>query len=330
MLTLKDIRYFWGPQPVLDSVSLFVGRGEKAGLVGANGAGKTTLLRVAAGEITPDGGSVGRPNRTGYLPQEPDVSPKPSRRAASVRDVVVSASPTAGLAQQLAAAERRLATTTGPELEAAVDEYSRSGGSVSRRRRLPGRGRGGDCPAGTGAESYRTGPSDRPVVVRANAPASKWRGYWRAAPACSCSTSQQTIWTWDGTRWLMEFLARTEAAVLLVSHDLRLLDKSISRVFDLDVQTRQIEEFKGTYSNYLAWSEERKATLAKTRSRQLEQIDRLQTLADKWRKKTEVMARRAKVFDRRVARMKEEVVDVPTEGSLVGTALPGWRRAVAG
>ena len=61
MLTLKDIRYFWGPQPVLDSVSLFVGRGEKAGLVGANGAGKTTLLRIAAGEITPDGGRVGPP-----------------------------------------------------------------------------------------------------------------------------------------------------------------------------------------------------------------------------------------------------------------------------
>ena len=126
----------------------------------------------------------------------------------------------------------------------------------------------------------------------------------------------------EGTRWLMEFLARTEAAVLLVSHDLRLLDKSISRVFDLDVQTRQIEEFKGTYSNYLAWSAERKVTLAKTRNRQLEQIDRLQTLADKWRKKTEVMARRAKVFDRRVAKMKEEVVDVPTEARSLGLHFP--------
>ena len=131
----------------------------------------------------------------------------------------------------------------------------------------------------------------------------------------------------DGTRWLMEFLARTEAAVLLVSHDLRLLDQSISRVFDLDVQTRQIEEFKGTYSNYLAWSEERKATLTKTRSRQLEQIDRLQTLADKWRKKTEVMARRAKVFDRRVARMKEEVVDVPTEARGLGLHFPAAPRS---
>ena len=196
MLTLKDIRYYWGPQPVLDSVSLFVGRGEKAGLVGANGAGKTTLLRIAAGEITPDGGRVGRPNRTGYLPQEPDVSAKPFRRRASVRDVVVSASPTAALAQQLAAAERRLGTTAGPELEAAVEEYSRLEGSVSRSRRVSSRGRGGDCPARLGPRAYRAGPSDRAIVLRGAHSPSKWRGYWRAALVCSCWTSQPTTSTW--------------------------------------------------------------------------------------------------------------------------------------
>ena len=56
MLALKDIHYFWGPQPVLVGASLTVARGEKAGLVGANGAGKTTLMRIAAAEITPVAG----------------------------------------------------------------------------------------------------------------------------------------------------------------------------------------------------------------------------------------------------------------------------------
>ena len=320
MLTLKDIRYYWGPQPVLDGVSLFVGRGEKAGLVGANGAGKTTLLRIAAGEITPDGGSVGRPNRTGYLPQEPDVS-EAFPATASVRDVVVSASPTAALAQQLAAAEQRLTTTTGPALEAAVEEYSRleeayrvaDGYQVEAEAAIVLRGLGlGHIELDRQIGRLSSGERTRLEMARILASGA-------SLLMLDEPTNHLDV---DGTRWLMEFLARTEAAVLLVSHDLRLLDKSISRVFDLDVQTRQIEEFKGTYSNYLAWSEERKATLTKTRSRQIEQIDRLQMLADKWRKKTEVMARRAKVFDRRIARMKEEVVDVPTEARSLGLHFP--------
>ena len=320
MLTLKDVRYHWGPQAVLAGVSLFVGRGEKAGLVGANGAGKTTLLRIAAGDITPDGGSIGRPNRTGYLPQEPDVSPA-FPADTSVRDVVVSASPTAALAQQLAAAERLLSTTTGPELDAAVEEYGRleeeyrvaDGYQVEAEAAVILRGLGlGHIELNRQIGQLSSGERTRLEMGRVLAGGANLL-------MLDEPTNHLDV---DGTRWLMEFLARTEAAVLLVSHDLRLLDQAISRVFDLDVQTRQIEEFKGTYSDYVAWGEERKAVLAKTRGRQLKQIDRLQTLADKFRTKTETMARRAKVFDRRIERMKKEVVDVPTEARSLGLHFP--------
>ena len=43
MLSLSKVSYAWGPQQVLNEVSLFVGRGEKVGLAGVNGAGKSTL-----------------------------------------------------------------------------------------------------------------------------------------------------------------------------------------------------------------------------------------------------------------------------------------------
>jgi ATPase subunit of ABC transporter with duplicated ATPase domains len=39
------------------------------GLVGRNGVGKSTLLRLIAGDLSPSGGSVARPERIGYLPQ---------------------------------------------------------------------------------------------------------------------------------------------------------------------------------------------------------------------------------------------------------------------
>jgi len=58
MLTLTHISRHFGATLAVDDVSLAIGAGEIAGLVGENGAGKTTLMRIAAGEIAADAGSV--------------------------------------------------------------------------------------------------------------------------------------------------------------------------------------------------------------------------------------------------------------------------------
>ncbi|GAA2616437.1 ABC-F family ATP-binding cassette domain-containing protein [Actinomadura fulvescens] len=49
--------------------------GERLLVTGPNGAGKTTLLRVLAGELSPDTGSVRRPERVGYLRQQGVAGP---------------------------------------------------------------------------------------------------------------------------------------------------------------------------------------------------------------------------------------------------------------
>ncbi|MFD7323876.1 ABC-F family ATP-binding cassette domain-containing protein [Streptomyces sp. NPDC059875] len=49
---------------------LRVEAGDRLLVSGPNGAGKTTLLRVLAGDLRPDGGTVVRPARVGYLAQE--------------------------------------------------------------------------------------------------------------------------------------------------------------------------------------------------------------------------------------------------------------------
>jgi ATP-binding cassette subfamily F protein uup len=76
LLLLQDIRQGFGTTPLLRDATLSVGPGERLALVGRNGSGKSTLLKVAAGLVTPDGGSrFLQPGATlRYLPQEPDLS----------------------------------------------------------------------------------------------------------------------------------------------------------------------------------------------------------------------------------------------------------------
>jgi iron complex transport system ATP-binding protein len=61
---LRGVRFAWRERPLFDDLSLSIGAGEMAGLIGANGSGKTTLLRLLSGVIRPLSGEIlvaGRP-----------------------------------------------------------------------------------------------------------------------------------------------------------------------------------------------------------------------------------------------------------------------------
>jgi ABC-type multidrug transport system ATPase subunit len=56
-IDVQGLRKSFGAQPVVDGLSLQVGRGEICGFLGANGSGKTTTIRMLCGLLRPDGGS---------------------------------------------------------------------------------------------------------------------------------------------------------------------------------------------------------------------------------------------------------------------------------
>jgi ATP-binding cassette subfamily F protein uup len=72
LLALRDARLGFGGRPLFDGLSLALGRGERACLVGRNGSGKSTLLKVLAGLVDLDGGVRFHQPGTAiaYLPQD--------------------------------------------------------------------------------------------------------------------------------------------------------------------------------------------------------------------------------------------------------------------
>ncbi|MFV0474626.1 MAG: ABC-F family ATP-binding cassette domain-containing protein [Pikeienuella sp.] len=76
ILTLDDVSLDLGGAPLFSGLSLSIGAGERACLVGRNGAGKSTLLKLIAGLIEPDAGTrFTQPGaKIAWLPQEPDFT----------------------------------------------------------------------------------------------------------------------------------------------------------------------------------------------------------------------------------------------------------------
>ena len=76
LISLEKAAKAFGPQVLLDDVSLGIGERDRIGVVGRNGAGKSTLLSILGGATQPDSGRVARASalRVGYLRQADDLS----------------------------------------------------------------------------------------------------------------------------------------------------------------------------------------------------------------------------------------------------------------
>jgi ATPase subunit of ABC transporter with duplicated ATPase domains len=292
-----------GGRTVVEELSLVLGPGDKTGLVGRNGAGKTSTLEVLAGESPPAGGTVTLRGTVGFLRQDPRQHGVDE--GSSGIDHLLSAR---GLIELQHGVEKaRLQLEEHPSdrhvsrFGRLQDEYERLGGyraEADARSIVSGLGLAQDrleLPVGalSGGERRRLelarilfGGSD---LLLLDEPTNHLDA--------------------DAKAWLMRFLAGSRGALVVVSHDIALLDAAITRILHLDRDG--FVEYRGTYSQYRqarARDEQRLAALA---SRQEAEIKRLRTLADSMRGQTAKRARKAKTLDTRVARLQARRVTAP-------------------
>ena len=83
MIDIENISKYYGAKAILEGVDLFIGEGDRIGVVGLNGAGKTTLFKIILGEEMPDEGRINRPKHLsiGYLSQDVYIQAGDNRNA---------------------------------------------------------------------------------------------------------------------------------------------------------------------------------------------------------------------------------------------------------
>jgi ATP-binding cassette subfamily F protein uup len=266
LLTCRSLGKAFGAQTLFSSVNLSIAEGDRIGLIGPNGSGKSTLLKILGGLTEPDSGDLFRQKhvRSSYLAQEDVFNEEQS------------------CAENLAAALADL------HLEP-VEEHSRVQALLSRAE---------------------FADPDSPVRLLS--------GGWRKRLAiCRALIVRPDLLLMDeptnhldleGILWLEKLLnaslPESPAAFLLISHDRRFLENTVSRVVELAaVYPEGTLQVKGNYSAFL----ERKAVFLDQQQAEEER------LANKVRRENEWLSRGPKARTTKAKARKDTAYQLQDE-----------------
>ncbi len=126
-----------------------------------------------------------------------------------------------------------------------------------------------------------------------------------------------------GKEWVMNFLKSYPKTLIIVSHDLALLDEVIDKVLFLNPQTQKIEEYKGNYTAYLEKKKEAEERLKREVGEQMKKIKRMEKSLTKMARYTsEKGVRRKTQVRHRMEKLKATLPDLPQEVKRIKLNLP--------
>jgi ATPase subunit of ABC transporter with duplicated ATPase domains len=286
MLVARDVEVRAGARLLLERASFQVAAGDKIGLVGRNGAGKTTLTKILSGEAQPTSGTITRTGPVGYLPQDPrtgDLDVLAKNRILSARglDAVVDRLRRAELAMgddssdvrdkamaSYARAEAELAAAGGYAAEAEAARIASNLGLPERVLHQP---------IGT-----LSGGQRRRVELA--------RILFSGAPTLLLDEPTNHLDA-DSIVWLRDFLASHSGGLLVITHDVGLLERCVNKVFHLDANRAELDIYTMGWKPYLQQRETDEKRRKRERLNAERKADQLLSQADRMRAKaTKAMA----------------------------------------
>lgn len=314
LVNLAKVTKDFGGNPVFRDIDLEIIDGERIGLVGENGSGKSTLFKLITGQEQPTSGTVARKRNLtiGYLSQEVDpallnltvfeaasaLSPEllelPGRMQMlealmSDPDVAADADRMERVLEEYSTLQERYEALGGYTLEHRVAAVLTGLGFAPHEHSLP-------MSALSGGEKKLVNLAR--ILVQ--------------APDLLLLDEPDNHLDLHAKEWLEQYIRDYPGAVLLISHDRHLLDKTVRKIFQLEDGT--VTVFAGNYSAYVLERDNRLQKQMEMHNLQQREIKRLKQSMyrlKQWAKINSDFASRARYMERRVEQLKQDAVDRP-------------------
>ncbi len=301
MITAHQLEVRAGARLLMEDVSFRVASGDKVGLVGRNGAGKTTLTKILAGEALPASGKVNASGSVGYLPQDPRTGDP----EVVAKDRILSARGLDDVVRRLRDAEADMASNDVKTRERGMRRYERADAELHA-----GGGYGAEAEAAQIASSL--GIEDRILKQPLRTLSGGQRR--RVELARILFSGAETLLLDEPTNhldadsivWLRDFLKSHKGGLIVISHDVGLLEACVNKVFHLDANRGEIDVYNMGWRAYLTQRETDERRRKRERMNAERKASTLMDQANKMRAKA-TKAQAAQSMMKRAERLMEGI-----------------------
>lgn len=314
MLSVEKVSIGFAGRTLFDELSFVVRAKERVGLAGPNGAGKSTLLKIVIGKETPDSGRIVRAKQitTGYLPQEGVTHAGKTlfAEAETAFDDVIK------LRSQLEEVEKELDLLTPKEHPQAYTDALEVFGDLQLR--LEHHDISSMKPR---IETILSGLGfSQADFLRQT---EEFSGGWQMRialaklllrePSVLLLDEPTNHLDIETVQWIEQWLKNYGGAILLISHDLALLDSLTTRT--IAFENGRVQHYAGNYSFYMKERDARKEQLQRSFKNQQREIERTEKLINRFRAK----ATKAKMVQSRIKQLdKIERIELEDEADSIG------------
>src|SRR5215468_7403304 len=318
MINATGLELRAGARILLADTTLRVQPGDRIGLVGRNGAGKTTTLKVLANEGMPYAGAVERRGPIGYLPQDP----RTGNLEITARDRVLSARGLDTIMAEMKTLEAAMALDPSEKsirrYGALEDQFAGLGGYAAE--------------AEAARICHNLGLPDRVLAQTIGTLSGGQRRRIELARILFAEASETSGGTLlldeptnhldaDSITWLRGFLANHSGGLIVISHDVSLLDAVVNKVWYLDANRACLDVYNLGWKAYQDQRETDERRRRRERANAEKKAGALMAQADKMRAKaTKTVA--AQNMARRAEKMLSGLEDVRVADKVAKVRFP--------